>query len=403
MSLKVLLIAYKYPPYAGVGAYRWAKLTKYFAKSGVQVHVVTVDWRHTSPNTLCEDVKSENIIVHRIPCVYPHNFSTKNLNSRVLSIARNLYLRALNEFVFWDDEAQHWGRDLIPFCQTLIQEKNIETVISTGHPFQSIRHASELKRRNPGLRFIADFRDPWFQDREGSLTHDRLIRVRSWVEQVMLRADLNVFVTKGLISQYLDLVDPSIRDSVRVAHIPNGVDLERRRVTQEHEGFEYDFIHAGNVTNGREEPLRRFLLSLQKIKPDSSVLLIGKVPKNIIASFGSIRNLKVSESVSQAEVFELITKSRYALHLNARHVPYLLSTKIYEYPSLGRPTVSVNYGGEIDDLIQKYSLGYSLCPDSASFDAELADIINSIPSNVALPPSFSYENVARMYLNHIRE
>lgn len=403
MSLRVLLIAYKYPPYAGVGAYRWAKLTKYFAKSGVQVHVVTVDWRHTGSNTLCEDVKSENIIVHRIPCVYPYNLSARKFNSRVLSIARYFFLGALNKFLFWDDEAQYWGRDLLRFCERLICEEKINTLIATGHPFQSIRHASEIKRKIPELKFIADFRDPWFQHRKSKLTHRRFFKLRAAMEKALIAADLNVFVTRGLISEYLDQIDPVVRESIDVAHIPNGVDVNLEQPLCPSGPFDYDFIHAGNITNGREEPLERFLLGLQKIQPSSSVLLIGKVPEAIVAKFGSMKNLVVSESVSQAEVFDLIAKSRYALQLNARHVPYSVSTKIYEYPALGRPTISINYGGEVADLIEEYALGFSLHADSNSFDAELADIVGSKPPDVVFPPSFSYASIAQHYLGKVRQ
>ena len=32
---------------------------------------------------------------------------------------------------------------------------------------------------------------------------------------------------------------------------------------------------------------------------------------------------------------------------------YLVSTKIYEYPALGLPVLSINGGGDVEDLIVK--------------------------------------------------
>ena len=55
MSPPLLVIAYKFPPYAGVGGFRWAKLSKYLARLGHEVHVVTVPWRGGGPNTLVAD------------------------------------------------------------------------------------------------------------------------------------------------------------------------------------------------------------------------------------------------------------------------------------------------------------------------------------------------------------
>lgn len=403
MNLKILLIAYKFPPYAGVGGYRWSKLAKHLAALGVEVHVVTVDWEQISENSLVEDTISDNIIIYRIPCNYPHNFRTKKFNSLLVDNLKKLILRVIDQVIYWDDEAQYWGRDLLPFCEKLVRDKNIKTVIATGHPFQSLRHASELKRRIPKIKFIADFRDPWFQHRQAPLIKYRARHLRTWVQEVMLTADLNVFVTRGLISHYLALLDPSVRELINVAHIQNGVDIGHEQTARSNEMFDHDFIHAGNITNGREEPLRRFLLGLQKIAPTSSVLLVGVVPIRVLAEFSSLKNLIVSDPVSQDDVFSLIKKSRYALQLNAQHVPYSVSTKIYEYPALGRPVISVNYGGEVAELVWKYKLGYSLRADSSSFESELAAIINSGPISISFPPSFSYQSVAQYYLERIQQ
>lgn len=401
MNLKVLLVAYKYPPYAGVGGYRWTKLAKYFARLGVEMHVVTVGWKQTSENTLLEDTNEENISIYRIGNLYPYNWNLQKFNSLFLRVFKYFFNRIINRSIFWDDEAQLWGIELIPFCEKLIRENHINTLIATGHPFQAIVHACKLKKRIPDLKFIADYRDPWFQHRINNLTRRRYLRLRSLMEEVLVEADLNVFVTQGLISEYLNHVNPNLIGSINVAHIPNGVDINPEHTMPFKLSYEYDFIHAGNITNGREEPLTRFLNSLQKIKPNSSVLLIGKVPEAIISAYKSSLNLVVSESISQAKVFELIRGCRYALHLNARHVPYSVSTKIYEYPALGRPTISINYGGEISELIKKHDLGFSINADSKSFDKELAEVLELKAPDVTFPASFYYESIAKNYLEHI--
>ena len=63
----IILIAYRFPPYAGVGCYRWSKLCKYLAELGHTIHVVTVDWQHLGPDTFIEDVQDPNIVIHKIP------------------------------------------------------------------------------------------------------------------------------------------------------------------------------------------------------------------------------------------------------------------------------------------------------------------------------------------------
>lgn len=54
---KILLIAYKFPPYDGVASLRWAKMSKYLAKLGHEIHVLTVDWQEIGSKDFLEDIK----------------------------------------------------------------------------------------------------------------------------------------------------------------------------------------------------------------------------------------------------------------------------------------------------------------------------------------------------------
>jgi hypothetical protein len=78
----LLVIAYKFPPYAGVGGFRWAKLSKYLARLGHEVHVVTVPWREHGPNTLVADAAEPGVIVHPIRSGSPHRLRHLPLRGR---------------------------------------------------------------------------------------------------------------------------------------------------------------------------------------------------------------------------------------------------------------------------------------------------------------------------------
>ena len=41
--MKILLIAYQFPPYSNIGSLRIGKLAKYFEKSGFDIHVLCAD------------------------------------------------------------------------------------------------------------------------------------------------------------------------------------------------------------------------------------------------------------------------------------------------------------------------------------------------------------------------
>src|SRR4030042_3229476 len=156
---QVLLIAYKFPPYAGVGCFRWSKLSKYLAKMGYTIHVVTVKWDKMGNDTYMQDVTHPNIIIHRIPSLYPHNLKYKRYkNTTIGRFKRVIKLGFFKIFdVFWyEDEAQYWGRSLLPYCKKLINDHQIHTVIATGHPFMANYWASKLKQGLPQITLIQD-------------------------------------------------------------------------------------------------------------------------------------------------------------------------------------------------------------------------------------------------------
>ena len=64
----------------------------------------------------------------------------------------------------------------------------------------------------------------------------------------------------------------------------------------------------------------------------------------------------------------LAPKYDYGLQLNAEEYPYLVSTKLYEYPALGLPIISINTGGEIDGIIEKNQIGVSININSFNLD-----------------------------------
>ena len=158
---KILLIAFKFPPYAGVGGFRWSKFSKHLARLGYEIHVITVNWKNYGENTFLKDVQHDNIHIHKIPSGYPHNLKYRPFSNYIFEAIKLIFFTFLNRFIFYDDEAQHWGKYLIPYCEKLIAKENIPIIIATGHPFQANYWASVLKNRNPTLKLIQDFRDPW--------------------------------------------------------------------------------------------------------------------------------------------------------------------------------------------------------------------------------------------------
>ena len=377
----ILLIAYKFPPYAGVGGFRWAKLSKYLARLGHEIHVVSVPWPAYGPNTLMADAAEPGVTVHRIPSGSPHRFRHRPLHGRWRIGARYVALRGLDAMLFYDDEAQRWGRHLVGFCERLIDERGIDVAVATGHPFQANRWAAELKRRRPGMKLIQDFRDPWADNPFRSLSSRRARRIRSWQRDAVVSANVVVSVTPSLLQLYI--ADAS---ETRGVVIPNGVDPETVpdvRWNAASGDRSIRLTHIGNVSNGRDRPLQALLDAvhgLNSADPAVEVVLIGGMMDSIGRAHPDLVErglLQVHPPFPQVEALRTVAEGDYAVQLNAREFPYLVSTKVYEYALLRVPVLSLNYGGEVDRLIRDHGFGHSI---DLSRAPDLIELLRSLPT-----------------------
>ncbi len=170
---KILFIVYNFPPAAGAATQRVLKFLKYLNKFGYKTFVLTVD-KVDYPDldfTLIEKIPTETKVIktkfwtpfgiyrkitgrksdEKIPVAFIKD-NHKSLAERI-----SVFLR-LN--VFLPDAKIGW----LPYAvktgkETIIKEK-IDVVISSGPPHTTHLIAKSLKRKT-GVKWIADFRDPW--------------------------------------------------------------------------------------------------------------------------------------------------------------------------------------------------------------------------------------------------
>lgn len=408
---KVLLIAYKFPPYVGVGSNRWSCLCKYLVRLGHEMHVVTISWNKYVSNALLpvvnaflEKTTHPGITAHRIPSGYPNNLKYKLFHSSALNLINKFIYKILYHIFlkrrYYDDEAQGWGKYLIPYCEELIKREKIEVVIATGHPFQTNRWAAELKKRNPSIKLIQDFRDPWSMDPDRKYPATRLSQVEAWQREAVEIADCVVAITQGLLNLYLKNTS-----QCKGVVIENGVDPED--IPQEKieisDNKHIVLTYLGNLTNGRDRIMDSLLNCIHSHYEELSflkVVIIGasnyKLDKGLSSLLRS-GNLEIMPIMPRKEAFAELQKADYALQINAKQHPCLVSTKIYEYGALKVPTVSLNYGGEIEALVKKYQLGYSINLIRDDLYNELLNLRNSSTKFAMDSTSFLYQNKAVEY------
>lgn len=346
---KLYVLAHKYPPFSGVGANRWWHLSNALVKKGVEVTILTVD-RGVPP------VLVDGLSVEYIKSDPFYKFLAWSSSNKWLNIILTAMKELLRRLFWYDDEAQYLGRSLVSKLRRIVAAEGRIVMVATGHPFQANYWAAVAKKEMPESIFLMqDFRDPWAQNPfKKYLFSWQKSRVESCQSFSMLNSDVNVFVTEGL----KQLMSPE-----RGVVIGNGHSISSQLPREKVSG-NY-IVHAGTLANGRDvvaEPFFQLCLEYPDILAGKQVRFYGRVSLWLIKKYSVLfegGDFCLFSPVPQEQLYEIVRGASFALQFNAEEYPYLVSTKIYEYPALGVPTLSVNCGGEVSELIVGNNLGAS--------------------------------------------
>jgi len=172
--LRLLIISYLFPPMGGIGVQRAISLSKYLPRQGFSVHVLSAAnaGGPVRDEALVEHIPA-SVTVHRaftpeIPFALRHRlwslFRSKNGGraggATKGSTSKSLLSRVAQRVLCPEPEVL-WTPIALRAARRIIKKYAINAVMVTAPPFSAFMIGARLKRENPRLTFIADFRDEW--------------------------------------------------------------------------------------------------------------------------------------------------------------------------------------------------------------------------------------------------
>ena len=374
---RVLIITYYWPPNGGAGVYRWLKMSKYLPEYGWQPVIYTpLDPELTAvDHGLAKDI-SPDLEVIRHPITEPFSlykrFTGRKQEERVQTAFLNeggkrgwkedvaLWIRS-NFFV--PDARVWWVKPSIKFLKEYVVKHPVDAIITTGPPHSMHLIGLGLKQAK-GIKWIADFRDPWTDiDYYGQLTltdwadrkHHRLER------QVLQAADRVVTVS------WTWATDLSAISGRPVEVITNGFDPEDVPTPPELVDDAWSLVHVGSMSATRDCPeLWAALAGICTTDPGFSqrlkIRFVGPVDKSIIdnlAAAGLATHVEQLGRVDHGTAMREMQRARVLL-LPINDTPNsagILPGKVFEYLSVGRPILAVGpKNGDIAKVLGKDQL-----------------------------------------------
>lgn len=172
----LLILAYDFPPYVSVGGLRPYAWYQYLKDYGVYPIVVTRQWGNTYGNELdyVAAGDSSETLVEETDCGTIIRTPYKpNLANRLMlkyGTARFAIIRKaitawfeFTQFLFFVGPKSGLYRG----ARFYLKRNHVDAIIATGEPFILFKYASSLSKQF-GVPWIADYRDPWVQNKHRS-------------------------------------------------------------------------------------------------------------------------------------------------------------------------------------------------------------------------------------------
>lgn len=343
---KVLILAYDFPPYVSVGGLRPHSWYKYLKEFGVYPIVVTRQWGNKYGNHLdyiARGESNETLIEetgHGIVIRSPYK---PNLSNRLLLKYGDKRFRLLRKAISaWYEFAQ-WLLPLGPkygiykTAKKYLNINKVDCIIATGDPFVLFRYAEKLSKKN-NIPWIADYRDPWIQDktREKNWLHAAFDRY--FEKKLSLNASSLITV-----SSYVVALINNLENNRRFHIIPNGFDFckpdQEIPIAQKCDKLTIAFM--GTIYNWH--PIELFLVTLNEnivaYKAEFELVFIGINEEMNIKEMirDKLHNIKdfvfFYPRQENHTLFEVLKNAHIFLLFNDYSI---LGTKIFDYLALKR-------------------------------------------------------------------
>lgn len=363
---RLLVITYHFPPDGAIGGQRWAGLSKYLARLGWEVHIVTAahaGQEQSTPNVHRHFRRRRRTLndLYRAVAGRGRQRSTAHHSliredpgllpsfdwARPLGAARRFLATAMS----LPDEGRGWVAAAAVGARGLLRQQAFDVVISSGPPHSAhfAGLAATLGRDTP---FWMDMRDPWsvrpqFGPHGEDLNRGERFILGQLARLVLPRA-ARVIVNTLQFQRELGVSEPALE----VTCLPNGVDLEHLPARNAAEVKPGSIAYVGNLYTGRS--LTAVCAAMRRIlddKPEAAATLRLDVAGPMddphrrkfqydIEAAGLTSVVHIHGSLPRAQALQLLRRSHLALVL-AQDQPMQVPAKLYETVGLGVPTLVI--------------------------------------------------------------
>jgi len=402
--MRILVVTYYWPPAGGPGVQRWLKTSKALSALGHDVEVLTVSPEKATYPLLDAslEAETEGLRVHRTSArdwfgAYQKLTRRKEVpfSGFANQAGRPGPLQRLSRFVrgnfFLPDPRRGWNGFALSKARQLHAKLPFDTVITTGPPHSTHLIGRSLKRQQ-GITWWADFRDPWtdiyyydqFYPTSLARAHDASLE-----RSVLTEADRVVTVSKDLVRLFEEKV-PGVRSRCHV--LPNGYDPADFSEGLAPNNDIFTLTYTGTLT--LDYPVSLVEVALEQVLSSGAPLrlrLVGRPANEFVAAMEALQKRYAHfqlENLGYRPHAESVhyLQTADALMLLIPDLPNnkgILTGKIFEYLGSGRPIWGFGpTDGDAQDILLQSQAG-SLFESASDASRTLLTWTSSCPAGAS--------------------
>jgi len=363
---RLLIVTYYFDPDGPVGGLRWLGITKYLARLGWKIAVVTAvppigNDAPSGPDVeLCPRLWTFSDGWRRLrrlaggPSVGGFPIASRVANpSAPPGLLRRLG-REVAAFLTFPDESRGWMLRAALRTRSLMRRFRPHVVVSSGPP-HSAHLVAALATIGSAVPWWIDLRDPWAGPFEKIWESDRMLGSRLFrvvaprLERLAFRAAQGIITNTRQLGDALAARYPD----VPVVCVPNGVDAERLPPPAHDRYPGLGIAYTGWLYTGRDlgpvvQALRAFLeRHPEAARAGAKLRVAGRADAAHARAFYSAvaaarmePYVEVLGPLPRAEALNIVSRSRLAVVL-AQEQQLQIPAKLYESVAMGIPTLVV--------------------------------------------------------------
>jgi len=372
---KVLIITYYWPPGSGAGVQRWLKFSKYLPSFGWEPLILTVDpgyatWPATDI-TLEKDIPAGTRIYKTAAKDYfrlyrkdKKNIPSAGFASGVSDGFRGRLQRFIRGNFFIPDPRRGWNRDAFNKARELIINEKIDHVITTSPPHSTQLIGLKLKKKFPGIKWIADLRDPWTDIYYYSMFYPTEISkaIDTNYEKMVLRSADKIITVGKSLKDLFSSKESSAAGKTFI--ITNGFDEDDFNSIQPESPDVFTVSYIGTLSD--DYPVSGFISAFSQLISSGLKLklrfagLVSENMKNQIRPEIGNNDVDFLPYANHHEAIKYMTGSSALLLIIPDHKSNrtILTGKLFEYIAAGKPVICLGPAdGDAAAIIKETSSG----------------------------------------------